>query len=425
MKHLLATTAALALSATLSLAQTPPNPPTTTPTPAPAPAPKFNTGSPLDGIRNQAWSKLQEMTDAYEKCDPARFERALNELEQLRQQAKAAAFAATGAGEFSNVKPEEAQGLADAIRGMIEPRRFLLADLKRECGRGHRPGGIGTILGPRPDPPAQPTTPQHPSTQPPTTPQTPAEGTPVTPPQCRAELNPKPPPAATPEPPVESILDEIEEMERWEKDQKAKQRQQQAHAQTPPTQGLTQADLDAITRQQWSVDSFEADVAELKKLLKDGRIDEARELIDDLDDWLDWLEGRASPYGTMLKRPEIPQRLIDEWDRRIDDIFDEFLKLPPPGFRLDPTSSRILDMHNVTRAEYGLAPMHWDYKLACRAVSYGPTLAQYDRPVHSPRIGRETSRKICSRRYPAPPSTGCSMSGSWRSETSSRDSSRT
>lgn len=381
-------------------AQTPPNPPTT-PTPAPAPEPKFNTGSPLDGIRNDAWSTIEEMKAAYEQCDPARYERALGELQQLRRNARAAAAAARGSSEFSRVKPEEADGLAEAIQSMIEPRRFLLADLKRECARGHRPGGIGTILGPSSA--QQPTTPK-PATPP--TPQ-PATGT-AAPPPCPP---PQPQPQTQPSPPVESILDEIDEMERWEKEQKKAARER---AQTPPAQGLTQADAQAIARQQATIESFEADLAELKKLFKEGRIDEAHELVDDLDEWLDSLEDRPTILGPGVTRPKVPAGLIDEWDRRIDAILDEFLKLPKRGLQLDPTSSRILDLHNGTRAELGLAPMRWDYGLACQAISYGPTLARYDAPVHSPRTGRETSRENLLQALPGTPVDR--MVGVWTAE---------
>jgi len=126
----------------------PPPTPTLSPTP-PVQTPRFNSGSPLDGIRNQAWSAMEEITDAYEKCDPERFERALNELDRLRRDAEAAADAATGSAEFSTIKPEEAQNLADELQRQIDQRRYILDGLKRECGRRHRPGGMGTLLGPR------------------------------------------------------------------------------------------------------------------------------------------------------------------------------------------------------------------------------------------------------------------------------------
>jgi len=119
------------------------------PAPAPAPTPRFNSGSPLDGIRNRAWSAMEEMTDAYEKCDPERFERALEELDRLRREAKAAADAATGSGEFSTIRPEEARNLANELGHQVMQRRYLLDKLRRECTKGHRPGGVGTILGPR------------------------------------------------------------------------------------------------------------------------------------------------------------------------------------------------------------------------------------------------------------------------------------
>jgi hypothetical protein len=376
---------ALALIAGVSWAQTPPNPaPTPTPAPTPAPAPpRFNTGSQLDGIRNQAWAKIEEVKDAYEKCDPARYERALRELEQLRRDAKAVAAAAHGAGGFSTVRPEEADGLVDALKAIIEPRTYALAELQRRCAREHKPGGIGTILGPS----AAPTQPTQPQPTPPTQP--PA----ITPAQPQCPPPPPQPPQAQPSPPVESILDEIEEMDRWEREQRKAQRerQQQRQTQAQPAQGVTAGDAQAIAAQQLAIDSFEADTALLKRLLKEGRIDEAHDLVDELDEWLDWLESRPSRF-LPVRGPQIPKVMIDEWDRRIDGIIEEFEKLPK-RLNLDPTSARILDLHNLTRVGFGFAPMGWDRQLACQAISYGPTLAQYDRPVHSPRTGRETSRE--------------------------------
>lgn len=367
-----------------SLAQTPPTPsPTPTPTPAPAPTPRFNSGSPLDGLRNEAWSKLEEMTDAYEQCDADRFERALNELDQLRRQARAAAAAARGSAEFSTVKPEEAQNLADELARQVEQRRYVLSSLKRECTKGHRPGGIGTILGPR----RQPATGTSPpagqgqagtaTTQPPPNPQ---------PPNCSPP--PAPPPTQQLPEPAESILDEIEEMERWERERKKAERERRAAA---PAQGLSQADEAAIARQIGTIESVEAAIAELKSLVRQGRLGEAEDLLDELDEWLDDLSGppRISPIGP---RPRIPKELIDKWDEQIEEILDSF---PPslPKLRLDSISSTVLDMHNKARADFGVAPLRWDPYLACQARSYGPVLAQYDRPVHSPRTGRETSRE--------------------------------
>ena len=111
------------------------SPPANVPPPA---GPKFQTGSPLDGIRNRAWTKVEEMKAAYDRCDPAAYERALHELEALLEEAKTVRAAARGGGEFSTVKPEEADGLVDALRGIIAPRRWLLIELKRRCSQPSR-----------------------------------------------------------------------------------------------------------------------------------------------------------------------------------------------------------------------------------------------------------------------------------------------
>ena len=411
----------LLLCTSASLAQTPPTPtptptptPAPTPTPPPAPTPRFNSGSPLDGIRNQAWSKLEEMTDAYEQCDAERYERALNELEQLRKDARAAAAAARGAGEFRTVNPEEADSLANSLADMVRQYAGALAGLKRECTKGHRPGGVGTILGPR----RQPATGTHPpaqgqgqtgstATQPPPNPQ---------PPNCNPP--PAPPPTQPPPEPVESILDEIEEMERWERERKKAEREKrQASGQgaqsTTPAQGLTPGDEAALARQLTTIESFEAALAELKELVRQGRMNEAWDLIDELDEWLDELSGppRITPAG--LSRPRLPKELIDKWDDQIEDIIDSF---PPglPGLKLGTISATILDLHNKARAEAGVAPLRWDPYLACQAISYGPTLAQYDRPVHSPRTGRETSRENLLQALPG--TSPAAMMNVWISE---------
>ena len=373
----------LLLCTSASLAQAPP-------TPAPTPAPRFNSGSPLDGLRNQAWSKLQEMTHAYEKCDVQRYEQALSELEQLRQQARAAAAAARGSAEFSTVTPEEADALARTLAGMVRQYGGALAGLKQECAKGHRPGDIGTILGPRKEIPAAPS---------PTPAQAPAGGTATPPPPAPQPPNCNPPPAPPPSQPLpapaESILDEIEELERWERDRKKAEREKLQSSgqggQATPAQGLTPADEAALARQMNTIESFEAALAELKTLVRQGRLAEAENLVDELDEWLDDLSAppRPSPIGP---RPQLPKDLLDKWGAALDDIIDSF---PPamPRLSIGPVSTTILDLHNKTRAEVGVAPLRWDPYLACRAISYGPTLAQYDRPVHSPRTGRETSRE--------------------------------
>ena len=112
-------------------------PPQTSPTPATTweapPGPRFQTGSLLDGIRNRAWAKIEEMKAADERCDAAAYERALHELEAILEETKLVRGAASGGGEFSNVKVEEAEGLVDAVRNIIEPRRWRLIELKRRC----------------------------------------------------------------------------------------------------------------------------------------------------------------------------------------------------------------------------------------------------------------------------------------------------
>lgn len=291
-----------------AVAQTPP-----APTPAPAPTPRFNSGSPLDGIRNQAWAELEEMTDAYEQCDAERFERALNELEQLRQEAKAAAAAATGSAEFSTIKPEEANGLADALADQIRPRQGLLLKLKRECARHHRPGGLGTILGPRRSTGTTGT--QSPA-------QDPKGGTGQ---QQQPPPNPQPPTAQPPPTePVESILDEIEEAEQVEAEQKAKQgkgsgqpsgRASDGSAQSqspPPAQGLSEAE--------------QKDVA--------GRLEEAErieETVRDLeaDEWLSE-EVRADILkrfrDSLLQDKRFPPDSIQRWVERLNRVWES---LPP------------------------------------------------------------------------------------------------
>ena len=78
------------------------------------------------------------MKAAYERCDPETYERLLNELREIRRQAKLAGAAATGSAEFSNVNPKEAEGLSDAIREVIRQREWQLLDLKRKCSQQPR-----------------------------------------------------------------------------------------------------------------------------------------------------------------------------------------------------------------------------------------------------------------------------------------------
>ena len=310
-------------------------------------------------------------------CDRDLMAIALGELEQMARDARRTANAARAAGEFSTVNADSAAAFAAHM------------DSEVAQARARKPGNCPPE--PKPVPPAPPAA------------QLPGAAPQVQPAQGQACPAPQPQPQAQPpSPPVESILDDIEEMERWEKEQKAKQRQQQQQqAQNPPAQGLTPADMQTIAVQTSMIESFDADIAKLKSLLEQGRVAEAHDLVDDLDDWLDWLEGRGPVIGPLRPTQRLPQELIDKWDRQIDDIIDDFESMP--RLRLDLQSSTILKMHNQLRASVGLAPMAWDLQLACQAISYGPTLARYNSPVHSPRTGRETSRENLLQALPGTP----------------------
>ena len=149
--------AGTAMVAMAAGAQTPP--PTTPPSPAP-----FNSGSALDGLMNRAWAKMAEMDEAYKRCDAQAYERALRELEQMREEARLAGHAATGAAGFSNVDPAAAKGLARTLREMVRQRGWQLHDLRKQCARRSRqqPGATAT------QPPAPPVpAPQPPNCTPP------------------------------------------------------------------------------------------------------------------------------------------------------------------------------------------------------------------------------------------------------------------
>ena len=134
---------------------------------------------------------------------------------------------------------------------------------------------------------------------------------------------------------------------------------------------------------------------------------EARELIDDLDEWLDEMEDPRPG------EPGIPRELIDKWDDEIGDVLDAFPR-GLPQIRLNPVSSTILDMHNKARAAVGAFPLRWDPYLACQAASYGPQLATAGRLVHSPRTGRETSRENLLQALPG--TSPASMMNVWIAE---------
>ena len=59
----------------------------------------------------------------------------------------------------------------------------------------------------------------------------------------------------------------------------------------------------------------------------------------------------------------------------------------------DNLAHRILAAHNRERASVGAPPLAWDPALAESAATYGPTLAQIGRLVHSPRETRPGQRE--------------------------------
>ena len=407
-----------ALAPLPAVAQTPPAP---APTPAPAPAPKFNSGSPLDGIRNEAWSKLEEITDAYEQCDAERFERALDELEQLRQRAKASADAARAAPEFRTVKPEEADGLADTLADQIRQRRYLLDALKRECSKQHRPGAMGTLVGPR-RAPAQ-TTPQ-PQTAPPA-------AQPATDPQATED--------------IDSVLDDVEEEERLERERKKAERARRESAQgaatQPPAQGLSEAEQKAAA----------------EKLEEAEKIEEAVRDIEG-DEWLHQ-EVRADVLRrvreNLLQDKRFPPDSIQRWVERLNRVWDslspeakaaaekplgpvrsttlpmEFPPMPKPApstgpqtglpkdtrVDLNPQEQLFLALHNQARAEVGARPLQWDPALAASAKAYAIELTSAGQLVHSSREGRKTVRENLLQNLPGG-RTPAQMIGVWTAEKS-------
>ena len=120
--------------------------------------------------------------------------------------------------------------------------------------------------------------------------------------------------------------------------------------------------------------------------------------------------------------PQPPEELRAEWERRLQEALQR--PCPPPAttpprepqgdgqtgqqptegvLHLDRTSEQLLALHNRARAEVGSPPLKWDPQLAAQAASYGPRLAQYGRPVHSSRVGRETSRENLLQALPGTP----------------------
>lgn len=82
-----------------------------------------------------------------------------------------------------------------------------------------------------------------------------------------------------------------------------------------------------------------------------------------------------------------------------------------------PEDLRMIEVykaHNTARYEVGSRPLVWDPVLAAQAASYGPELAQYGRPVHSSRVGRETSRENLLQALPG--TSAAAMVGVWTAE---------
>jgi hypothetical protein len=84
---------------------------------------------------------------------------------------------------------------------------------------------------------------------------------------------------------------------------------------------------------------------------------------------------------------------------------------------VQPSDVRMIEVykaHNQARYEVGSRPLVWDPVLAAQAASYGPELAQYGRPVHSSRVGRETSRENLLQALPG--TSPKAMVGVWTAE---------
>lgn len=164
-------------------------------------------------------------------------------------------------------------------------------------------------------------------------------------------------------------------------------------AQNPSPRGITPDDEHEIARQQWTVDDFEEDLKDLQDLIKAGKCKQAWNLVYDLDDWLDELDGYKPfdrPPG--WKPPKIPPSLIDEWDDRIDEIMKG---CPLPGM-VNLKIAELLAPQNAERALYGYEPLRYSLKLQYNAQGVTDALGRTGVLEHSSREGRGLERENLS-----------------------------
>lgn len=164
----------------------------------------------------------------------------------------------------------------------------------------------------------------------------------------------------------------------------------------PPGPGLKPEDELNIASQQRTIDNFEAALDDLQSLFRQGKCGAAWDLVEDLDDWLDDLDDpRPALNGIRLQPPpQIPTRLINEWDDRIEEIIDDCPRPDRPQIRLDV--STILDLHNSERARFGYEPLRWSIRLSDNAQGYADQLASTGQRLHASREGRGIERENLS-----------------------------
>lgn len=171
----------------------------------------------------------------------------------------------------------------------------------------------------------------------------------------------------------------------------------------PQLPGVGSDEAFDVGRQQQYIDGFEADIRKLGELRRQGRCVEMLDLVDELDEELDILDGYDGPGLRIrggLRRPLIPPRLIDEWDRKIDEAIGPCphgtLGMPTIGtIYVPPRGSvewRLLEAHNRERALVGVPLLRWDPELARGAAAYAPQLSLRGL-AHAPREGRKDVRE--------------------------------